>query len=508
MKKLVILFALCSVAFTSCELDKFPADKQVMDLALETLSDMEKFENGVYAAFRTANNVVLEPSDIQSDYFNAVAGWTNVSGDLHKWTFQNNDYSVYDVWAYAYVTIANANFVLSKKDAITYDTENPAEVAKFNTILGEMYFVRAMSHFILVDKFCGAYDSAKATEAYSGIPVMLTFDSQAMPGRETLEKSYEAIINDLKSAETLLADVAGEKNAMDINADVVNAALARVYLQKKDYANAYKYATDVINTNTYALLDSAEDLKAQFTDDAGDEVIFVFYASKTELSGIDGSRFVYDENSKNDNFKPDLIPTKTVLDMYADNDIRKDAYFFQTSAGICEINGQKLSTPIYLFNKYPGNPALQKTAGSKNYANAVKLFRLPEMYLIAAEAGISDTDATTDGAKYLNDLRQKRGLAAIATPAMADVKEERVREMIFEGQRIGDLKRWGDTLLARTPQTAKNDKDEDFAIHTDGVNFNNLTVAKDDFRWVWAIPAVEIFANQTLAAQQNPGWPK
>ena len=504
MKKIaILLLSLCTLGFTSCDLETYPADKQIMALALENLEDMQQFENGVYAAFRSACNVIVKPSDFQADYMNAVLQNTNVYGSIHTWTYETNDYDIYDVWDYSYWAIANANFVLSKKDEISYDKEDAAQVALYNTILGEMYFVRAMCHFMVLDKFAGAYNSATATAAASGIPMIMTFDSQALPTRETMEKSYELIIADLNEAETLLASVAGQKNSLEISADVVAAAKARVYLQKKDYKNAYKYATDVIKSNNYSLIADATALKDMFTYDAGDEVIFVFYASKTELSGFGSSQFVSDQYSRGDNYKPDMIPTQTVLDLYADSDIRKEAYFLQTTPGICEIAGQKLTTPIYLFNKYPGNPDLQTTAGTKNYANAIKLFRLPEMYLIAAEAGLNG--GGTDGAKYLNDLRQSRGLAALSSVAMADVKEERLREMIFEGNRVGDLKRWGDTLLARNPQSASNNAGV-MAIHAEGPNYNKLTVKVDDFRWVWPIPANEIFANQNLAPQQNPGW--
>jgi hypothetical protein len=275
-------------------------------------------------------------------------------------------------------------------------------------------------------------------------------------------------------------------------------------LSKKDYQNAYSAATSLIKTQKYALANTADALKEMFTYDAGSEVIFVFYASKTELSGFGSSQFVSDQYSRGDNYKPDMIPTQKVLDLYADNDIRKEAYFFQTSAGICEIAGEKLSTPIYLFNKYPGNPDLQTTAGTKNYANAVKLFRVAEMYLIAAEAGLNG--GGTEGAKYLNALRTSRGLAELSTVTMADVKEERLREMIFEGNRIGDLKRWGDTLLPRTPQTAKGANGNDFRIISTGAGFEQLSVKANDFRMVWPIPANEVYANQNLASQQNPGW--
>ena len=78
--------------------------------------------------------------------------------------------------------------------------------------------------------------------------------------------------------------------------------------------------------------------------------------------------------------------------------------------------------------------------------------------------------------------------------------------MIFEGNRIGDLKRWGDTLLPRTPQTAKGANGNDFRIISTGAGFEQLSVKANDFRMVWPIPANEVYANQNLASQQNPGW--
>ena len=34
----------------------------------------------------------------------------------------------------------------------------------------------------------------------------------------------------------------------------------------------------------------------------------------------------------------------------------------------------------------------------------------------------------------------------------------------------------------------------------------DLNVTADDYRFVWPIPEDEIFANQVLQSQQNPGW--
>ena len=256
----------------------------------------------------------------------------------------------------------------------------------------------------------------------------------------------------------------------------------------------------------YALADSADALKTLFTDDAGSEIIFVFYASTTELPADYGTQFVRDQNSKNDYYLPQYIPTQTLVDMYDDADYRKGVYFLKAENSTCEINGNKIATPVYLMNKYPGNPALQTTAGTKNYCNAFKVFRIAEMYLIAAEAGLYAQGG--DAKTYLNALRTKRGLSALDNVTLADVKAERTRELMFEGNRISDLKRWGDGISSRKPQTGKIGTGESFGLIESGSMFENLSVTSDDYRFVWPVPSNEIYANQILAGQQNPGWNK
>lgn len=504
MKKLAILFAVFSLTLVSCDLELYPDNLQIQDTALETLEDMQKFENGTYSAFRAIfNSQYYIAGDMQADYANAVAQFSNTYGSLHNWTYTYNDYEVADLWNAAYYAIANANWVLSKKDAVEGTLETDAEFALFDQIVGEMHFIRAFAHYQLIEKFCAAYDEATASEPFSGIPTILAFNPTEQPSRKTLAESYQAVIDDIAVAEELLANAPGAVASTTISYDAVLALKARVALQMKDYDTAYDAATELIGYGVYTLASTEESLNQIFTYDTGSEIIFVPYASVTELAGIDGSIFIYDQNSANDYFKPDYIPTQAQVDLYADNDIRKSVYFLAVDGGKCEISGNKIATTVYLMNKYPGNPNLQKVAGTKNYANAVKVFRIAEMYLIAAEAGVNGAG---DGKKYLNDLRVARGLDALNIVSMEDVKLERRREMMFEGNRISDLKRWGDTLGVRTPQTGKNAAGETLVIHNQGDAFDGLKVKAGDFRFVWPIPANEIYANQVLASQQNPGW--
>lgn len=507
MKKIAIsiVLAACASIFTACDLETTPENKLANNSALLTMSDLEKFELGTYALFRNNfGQYLIIAGDLQGDYANAVRGFGNTYGSLHKWNYTYADYEVEDVWEACYKTIAQANYVLSKDGSISYDPATEQE--DYDVIMGETYFIRAMSLFQLIDKFCAAYNPATAGKEYSGVPVLTGFNPQEMPSRSTMEKSYEQVLEDIKEAKLRLANVDGGANSNVITIDCVTALEARVYLQMGNYDEAYKKATSIIAGGNYALAGSEEELKSLFTDDAGEEIIFSFYASKTELPAQYGYQFVVDQNSKNDYYKPQYIPTQTLIDMYDEADYRKSVYFLKAEDSTCEISGNKIATPVYLMNKYPGNPALQTTAGSKNYRNTFKVFRIAEMYLIAAEAGLYAQGG--DAKTYLNALRTKRGLGALGTVTLADVKAERTREMIFEGNRIGDLKRWGDGFSERAPQSGKIGTGEAFSLIESGSMFEKLSVTKDDYRFIWPIPSNEIYANQTLASQQNPGWAK
>lgn len=504
MKKIAILIAAaCTLSFTACELEMYPENKLVNEQALQTFDDLQKFEVGVYAAFRgNFTDGYVVGAELQGDYVNAVKGFGNNYGGLHRWDYDIEDYDVIDFWTACYYTIANVNFVLSQKDAITIED---SEVADANAIFGEMYFMRAMSHYMLIEKFCGNYDASTASKQYTGIPLITTFNPQEMPSRATLEESYKCVLDDLAQASTLLSSVAGAPNSNLINADVVTALQARVNLQMHNYSEAYNKATSLINGGNYALASSVDELKSMFTYDQGSEVIFVFYQSQTELPVQYGGQFVSDTNSKNDWFKPQYIPTQECIDMFDDADYRKEAFFLVAADNTCEIGGDFIKTPVYLMNKFPGNPNLQTTAGTKNYRNAFKVFRIAEMYLIAAEAGVQGAG---DAAKYLNAVRTNRGLEALESVSLADVKAERAREMMFEAQRVNDLKRWNDGFDGRTEQSGQNDLGEELILIERGSMYQELSVNGGDYRFLWPIPSDEIYANQNLLNQQNPGWAK
>ena len=92
-------------------------------------------------------------------------------------------------------------------------------------------------------------------------------------------------------------------------------------------------------------------------------------------------------------------------------------------------------TKYFLNNKFYG------TQGSNN----IKVIRYEEVLLNAIEAHLNtdDTAGTGDKTKrYYNTLRHERGLSDVSAVTLDDLKKERVRELVGEGQRYWDLLRW------------------------------------------------------------------
>lgn len=155
---------------------------------------------------------------------------------------------------------------------------------------------------------------------------------------------------------------------------------------------------------------------------------------------------------------------------------------------------------VYLFEKFPGNPALFPSGMSlprSNYLHKPKPFRIAEVYLNLAEAyamGGSEGDAVN----YLLTLRSARvpGYSYSGTDVMTEIKNERVRELIGEGFRLWDLKRWGDPVERTSPQNS--------LIMYDHSSMTE-TFAASNPRFTWPIPKAEMDTNPNIGAQ-NPGY--
>lgn len=165
------------------------------------------------------------------------------------------------------------------------------------------------------------------------------------------------------------------------------------------------------------------------------------------------------------------------------------------------------------------------------------VFRLAELYLIAAESRIElNTDLST-AADYINKIRSRAGMPDVAASTQASLRTalryERMVELCNEGFRWYDLRRWGIAekamnrdMMAPGQSTSANPRkfisnakpiiDEDCIVSYDGQTWDGKTsnlrkfntyvfkVGKDE---LWPIPKSELDSNMGMTpSDQNPGY--
>lgn len=493
--KLSLITALLMLMAVSCELDRYPYDQIEQSQAFQTISDAEQLRNGMYANLRgRLYGIYTYATDLQADIFNATLEYGNRNGDVHRWTtFLSDDNTISGVWRGYYGALVNVNNLINKIDNIV--PEDAAEQAELDQYKGEAFLIRAYYYHQLVLRFAKDYEPATAGTDL-GVPLVLEFDVTLLPGRASMQATYDQIISDITQAKTLLAGVSGMQDAPYLTYDAALALEARVRLCMHDYTGASAVANSLITSGTYTLIDNEMDLSIMWVNDESTEVIFQYpLSAPNELGNTQGLYLRY--QPAEDYYQPDWVPQQWVIDLYDPADIRRNVYLDQKL-----INMQGLDYPnIWVINKYSGNPALFTTVNT-NYQQKPKVFRLAEMYLIKAEAD-AQTPATEAAAlTALNSLRTNRGLTALSgltgTALMDAIKEERTREFMAEGFRLDDLKRWHMGFTRSTPQSM------DF-IQT-GADFEQKTVAADADKFVWGIPANDITTNPNIKDQQNNGW--
>lgn len=504
MKKILFALLMVGALVTSCDMDKKPYGSLDNDTAIQNLNDCRRFRNGLYASMRslTTGGYVNYP-EIQMDIFQGVTTNGNRIGEFSNGNINSSTRDIATIWGNIYSVINSANFIINKMDEMLtnneYTAEEHAELARYD---GEAKFVRAYCYYWLADHYCSTYSASIAQSPGRGLPLVTVYnptgDSSKYPGRSTQDETYKLISDDLTDAYNALLEYEKSDNefvapnAAYLSSYAVLALQARIALLKGDNTTALSKAEEIIKSQIYKLAEISA-YEAMWTKDEGTEAIFRPFMSSTELGSSLGGAYL---STKLDG--ADYIPTYDILNMYDEEDVRFDAFFT-----VWELAVDGNDVPAYVFKKYPGNEAL-KTTATPNYVNMPKMFRMGEIYLIAAEAAATANPTLAN--KYLNELRSKR-IADYEEINYADqilvqqIRSERLKELIGEGFRMSDLRRWG-IGFQRNPDHPENPDINNILVP----NGKELAYPAGDYRFVWPIPSAEMETNPQLAGQQNPGY--
>jgi starch-binding outer membrane protein, SusD/RagB family len=490
-----ITVGMLGLSLAACKkdnLDKFPTSNIPLDQSFESVRDAKIWNTGLYGNMRgTFYGIYQYTQDIQGNQLNATIDFGNRNGFPHRWEgFEATESNINTIWSGYYRGIANVNIMLDGFNDITPADAN--QTSELDQYRGDAYAIRAYYYHELVLRYARPYMPATAANE-PGVPLILSYDVYEMPPRATVKAVYEQVLSDLAQAKSKLGKVVGTAGSNRFTVDAVDALEARVRLHMQDWAGAKAAADAVISTNKYPLYNTAAGIQSYWHNDAKQEDIMqLAVINTTEQANTNGA--IYLGFRTNDNlFRPDFVPSVWVIDKYPATDLRKPVYFATKRVTFTTGTGN-----LELVNKFPGNPALF-TATTTNYQHAPKFLRIAEMYLISAEAGARGT-ADADGLAKLNALRSARGLTAL--PGLTDdalfeeVKDERFRELAFEGFRLWDLKRWQEGFTRSAPQNPN--------FLTAGTGYTTLSITPDNPKFAWGIPSNDVTVNPNI--DQNPGW--
>ena len=471
MKKIIVINALVGMFFLSaCEkdwLDIEPTTQVQTDKAITTAKDVEYALNGIYSAMQSSSYY-----GAQMTYYGDVTGEDMQARSATKrcakyYLFEaTKDKSFSDLWSSPYYVIRLSNNILNAIDKVNF-----ADELDKNDFRGQALTLRALALFDLTRVFGIPYTKDNG-ESLGAAIITKPMDVSYKPTRNTVAECYTQIIKDLTDAVPLLKT---EKTQGRVNRFAAMALLARAYLYKNDNTNALLTAENLIaesKTAGYRLWTNAEYVAAwrqSFTS----EVFFEIVNTKTDGSGKESVGYLHWRSGYDD----------IILSADFWNLIRKDAADVRLSI----INNYS-STRKYLL-KYVGNTATDATEDPRD-AN-IPIFRLSEVYLIAAEAAVKEGD-DTKASKYLNDIRLRANPALTPVSGIThdQVLDERRKELVGEGHRMFDAIR-NNRTINRAGSTHLS------ALTSETKSFN-----WDYYKIVLPIPKKEMDANTNMV--QNP----
>lgn len=408
-----IIFLSAILIFGSCskELDTTPFNNIDQNNALKTSSDVEGLLVGAYAdlgAVDLYGGGAFVTPDLLGDFNEIFWGGTypEMTQIKNKAIPVDNAF-VRNTWTGSYKVINDVNNVLS---AITV-----VSAAKQNRVEGEAKFIRGSVYFDLVRLFAKAWNDGTPA-ANDGVPlkltptVELTGAADQIP-RDKVSVVYNQVIKDLTEAEAKLPAT----NGFFASKYSAAAMLARVYLQKGDYAKARDAADRVIKSGKFKLTQANADgiieeflyTRAKAVDNTSEDI---FAMQVTTTAGNNTFQTYYSELGRGD-----ISINNPHFELYEPNDLR-----------INLINGDGYSAK---FDNVYGN---------------VHIIRLAEVYLIRAEANFRLVDAVgATPVEDINTIRNRAGLASVSTVTLNDILKERKIELSFEGFTLHDIKRLG-----------------------------------------------------------------
>ncbi len=470
----IVIIVFVAGVFNSCtkNLDQLPFDEFATANAFVTATDFENGIRGVYlnltaGGFYGSSDAgsVLSAGDVMSDNVTISQEGRNTKNIMHNFRYSaGSGVSLANLYTDAYSTIYRANQLLFY--AGDFAGENK------ENIVAEARALRALAHFEMVRAYGKIPTQSGDANGSLGVAYVEEADPNIEPARETVGGVYQKIVDDLTAA---AAGINTSNPAGRFNKNAVNTLLSRVYL----YMGQWQNVVDAANAVT-AQVASRENIVGVWEDTSQDGLLFYI---PNEVGILDNSIGVTWSQGGTTTLIPEYVVSFDFYNLFAEDDIRKEAYTMPAGNGGLSFNAIK---------KLFGRP------GQFNGKVDYKILRAAEAHLNKAEALFNlGNESGARGA--LDVVRSRRYLYPPNGEngnALRDaIRLERRLEFAFEYQRFYDIKRWGQGVQ----RSATGDLADGSGTPTEVLN-----LAAGDHRF--QMPISQGTLDQNPNAVQNPGY--
>ena len=464
MKKIFLnqfsLLFIMLLFFVQCKKSLLTETPTIPQVTIENYYKTEKeivtAVNAVYTPLSTIySGAAWHLGDIMSDDADLGGGGGGdgaETAELDNFSLTSFNPIIQIMWAQCYFGILRANLVVEKTPLVAVMTP-----AIRNRSIGEAKFLRALYYFHLV-------------RLYGDVPLYtnaITADESYVIARSPKAAVYTQIINDLKSAETLLPNTTSGDDKGRATAGAAKGILASVYLTLGDKVNAAAKAKEIIDNASlygYSLwTDYADNFKlatengkeslfeVQYRSGGG---TFSIYGAGTGINTFYGPRaqgivpeggygFTVPTRNFVDQYEKTGTAYSTIIDKRRNRTIwiPGDTYGAYTQPATLVGSPNGFNTRKYFISV--DDPL--GDAGQWRSALNVPIMRYAEVLLIHAEAAGSIV-----GKPSADAVRARAGLA----PMAAGLSEAAWLDAMYKERRIElgfEMHRWYDLLRHPNP---------------------------------------------------------
>lgn len=477
--KRILLLVIWSFFILSCEKQLQESPQSVVEENFyQTAEEIRTAVNAIYTPLRvTMIPNYIATLECQSDWMYGRGSWMPLSE--YQGLNDANISRVSGFWNSFYLSVRNANLVI--KNAPLGESIEPLDAARF---IAEAKFMRAYNYFQLVRNWGAIPLRTEVNMLERDIP------------KSTVSAVYELILSDLLDAETNLP-----MQQSDLGRPTSWSAktlLTEVYLQLEQFENAALKAQEIIQSNSFSLVQVNNKLDFQYNlfgpaiqttteeifslkysrlPNQGNYILWISNHPSTQLFSFDGAYAVHGDAS-NPNYQN-----------WDDGDIRKELWD-QIDFG--------LGPNTLVSSKYIDPEAISQVGAG----NDLPIYRYADVLLFFAEADCRVNGSITPAAmEALNEVRRRAygfdpksssekdyAISDYTVDSFMDLLiQERGYEFMYEGKRWLDIKRMG--------------KVDELIQYGKG-----RTLA--DMHLLWPIPLSELNYNDAMDASvdQNPGY--